>query len=186
MKSGIHSNNGNQTKAARFKENRDPGSAYKTRTDKAQQLHTFVMASCNATNEKDLEKNLSNIKYFIDINASAILLERSANQDSHLNDALHLPFSCQQNKQFAQIISCRLFDLLVHKMKKRLHNDQFPRLMLQNRTKDGFMVLHCAVKSAYPDMVAKVITLLEEHPEALKANLLNITQDGFMVLQHAL
>src|SRR5579872_6218837 len=98
----------------------------------AQRLHTLIMEACNAINLRELENRLSDIRKYIDDHPSAILLERSANKYSHLDDALHIPFERQQHKGIAGVISFSLFTLLCEKMQSRLHNDEFPRLILSN------------------------------------------------------
>jgi hypothetical protein len=156
------------------------------RSTEAQQLHRLIMQACDARDHRELRDCLQRVSNYINGIPSSILLECGVNKNSHLDDALHLPFERQNNKRFAQEVSKKLLDLLVSKMKKRLHADEFPKLILGNKTNDGFMVLQIALASGNADTARQVIELLKEHPDALKANLKNVTKDGFMVLQHAL
>lgn len=67
------------------------------RSEKAQGLHRLIMAACRAENELVLKHCLSEIAKYIDHNSSNILLELSVSNDSHLDDAMHLPFEIQKN-----------------------------------------------------------------------------------------
>jgi ankyrin repeat protein len=155
------------------------------RSEKAQQLHRLIMQVCDARDQRDLDICLQRVSHFIDDYSSFILLERSVNKNSHLDDALHLPFERQENNRFAQDVSSKLLDLLVEKMKGRLLQNEF-QLILSNKTNDGFTLLQHALVSGSEVNVTLVVRLLKKYPDNLKANLENVTTDKFTPLQQAL
>ncbi len=113
------------------------------RSFEATRIHAMVMRCCHAPLDK-LMTLLSKLELVLAHSKVGALIELSINGFSHLDDAIRLPFLCQQNRQAAEVIAVRLFLILSEAMQKKLNSQQLATLLC-NKPEKGPILLHSAL-----------------------------------------
>lgn len=152
-------------------------------------LRILIEDACYSKNERELKDKLRKIETFIDEHHSDVLLDFTDSKGStYLNYVMYFPFKVQNNKskkQFAEMVSFKLTNLLLDKMQARLHGDDFAEKILKGQTYTGFMVLQSAVMTGSSMIVERLIEVLKQYPKLLEANLENRNNKGLTVLDLA-
>src|SRR5207248_9543112 len=74
------------------------------RSYEAQKIHSLVLAAAGTRDSRNLNSLLDDLEDFLKKDEAPILkaiCELSINSQSHIHDALHLPFEFQKDKRFA-------------------------------------------------------------------------------------